>query len=638
MLSTYDRITRQKTAVLENCIDAVEVEKLNDVSELSFSLPLDDAKNRHCGAFQLVRWDGSQLYRILDGEEDTGDDGAGIIRYSAEHVIATLIDDVIFGTLQKDNLTTRQVIEDILSRQSTRHWELGDCDFTRRFSYSWSNENLLAALFSIPSRFDQEYRWMFDTSAYPWRIHLKLLKQDIEPEYYIRDSRNLLSASRTKKGREVCTRLYALGYGEGVNQLTFASVNGGKPYIDADATATRKYGLITRIWEDLRFEDPQALLERARVLLKGYSQPYESYSVSVADLEKLTGEKYDRAEAGKVVWFEGYKTYITQVERHLQEVGQDALELANAPEDVATSIADLADRQRINSVYANGATNIYAQSFNDNADPTHPAVIQFYVPSEARQINKVMLTWRLERFRAYSVGAESTQTQVRSTSAGGRTTRTSSSTTDTRRTSSSTTDTRRTSSSTDDQSRTSASGGSATLTTDMQPIEIHQDYTTEQIGSGTSHYHEYTYSMDDHAHEIEIPSHRHSFTVPGHDHDVTIPGHSHDVAIPGHNHTVEIPDHQHTVDIPGHTHKTIYGIHEGDRARNVRLLVDGAVVPLAQGQTEIDVADKLSMEQGSGKIRRGTFHTIQLVPDSMTRISATISVQLFIQSEGGGLY
>jgi phage minor structural protein len=672
MLSTYDRATRQKTAVLQNAMDTIETERLNNVSELTFTLPRNDTKNKHCGAFQLVRWEGGQLYRILDGTDNITVDGVDLASYSAEHVIATLIDDVLFETLQLDDLTTREVIEKILSAQTVKNWILGDCDFTRRFSYSWSNENLLTALFSIPNRFDQEYQWVFDTSVYPWRVHLKLLDQSINPQYYIRNGRNLLSASKTSNGRDICTRLYPLGYGEGINQLTIASVNGGKKYIDASPEAIAKYGIISRIWEDARFEDAQSLLDRARVLLNGYSNPYESYAVQAADLEKLTGQKYDTAQAGKIVWIDGYKTYVTQVERHLQEVGADTLELANAPEDIATSIADLADRQRINSVYAQGATNLYAQSFNDNADPTHPAVIQFYVPDEARLINKVALKFEFERFRAYSVGAESTETAVRSTSAGGKSTRSSSTTTSRDETSTSTTtheetststqtqeetststdNQQRTSTSTDDQDETSAAGGGEYISTDSSPIFVEDVPTTtvnghsheyEKLASGylsvsfTIDPHRHKFTVPGHYHSFEIPGHYHKVSIPGHYHKVNIPGHKHDVTIPGHNHTVDIPDHIHEVTIPGHTHKTIYGIYEGPRANTALLQVDGVNIPLAVGQTEIDVAAHLSTDS-SGKIRRGTFHEIKIIPDALTRITATISVQLFIQSVGGGLY
>lgn len=621
MLDIYNHATRKKVAVLDNAMQAVEVEKLNGVSELSFSMPSHDVKNEHCAPFNLVRWGNGTYYRLLDHTTEDGQDNTGTIAYTAEHVIATLIDDVIFGTLQIDNWSTPDVIRKILSLQTTKNWVLGDCEIVKQFSYNWSNENLLVALFSVPNLFVEEYKWVFDTSVYPWTIHLKKLDQAVPPKFYIRDGKNLLSTSRTSKARDVCTRLYALGYGEGINQLNFAKINGGKAYIDAEPEVVAQYGIISRIWEDSRFEDAAALLERAKVILKGYSHPYESFVVSVADIEKLSGETMDRAEAGKIVSFDGYKTYITQVERRLQEVGSDAIELANAPEDIVSSIADLADRQRINSVYAQGSTCLYSQSYGDNADQTHPAVIKFYVPQEARQVNKVMLKWELDKFRTYSIGAAS---------GGGVTTRS------------------------NDEQTTKAGGDDTTSADKIENVttpngggktsELNSASTTtgssgfKNVGTGKPYWSPEDPKGKDHYHTV--PSSvllDHSHSVPRHTHDV--PNHNHKFNIPSHSHKTKLHDHKisgHTHDLPTHTHKIEYGIYEGPKASSVTLQVGDNNVPLS-GETEMDITQYL-VDPGTGKIARGRFHTIKLTPNSLTRITATLSVQLFIQSVGGGNY
>lgn len=51
----------------------------------------------------------------------------------------------------------------------------------------------------------------------------------------------------------IANRIYALGYGEGVNQLTIAGVNGGKPYVE-DAMSIQQYGLCSTILVDSRYE------------------------------------------------------------------------------------------------------------------------------------------------------------------------------------------------------------------------------------------------------------------------------------------------------------------------------------------------------------------------------------------------
>lgn len=591
MLAIYDRATHQKKAVLENAFNIVETRKLNNVSELTFSLPAGDYKEREIEPFCFVEWEGDEVYYRLLDSEDVFADGVPITNYICEHVVATLIDDVMFGSVQYDNLTTRENLENVLDRQSIKHWRLGDCEFSRLFSYNWSNENLIAAAFSIPNRFDVPYIWVFDTSHYPWTVHLRILDDTVNPQYYIRPERNLVSATKTSKGSDICTRLYALGYGEGVNQLTFAEINDGKPYIDASPEAIEKYGLVTRIWEDLRFEIPENLLQRARVLLNGLSKPYESWIVGVADLDKLTSEDIDRPEPGKIVQYGDLKTYIIEWERHLDAVGMDQIKIANAPEDIAGSIADLADRQRINSVYAQGATCLYALNFADNADATHPATLRFFVPQEAKQINKVVLTWKLERFRAYETGAAYAGGTSQATGGGGQSTQTSAT----------------------GGGGSTTSGASSKKTSDTSPIEV-TDAKTSTVSS-----HNHTYE------QIASVLHSHGMD------------HTHSTSAPSHSHSVSIPSHTHSVDIPSHTHAITYGIYEGPTASFVTLRVDGKNIPLETGQYEIDIATMLGTD-GGGRITRGTFHTIELVPNSQTRIVAALSAQIFIQSAGGGNY
>ena len=121
--------------------------------------------------------------------------------------------------------------------------------------------------------------------------------------------------------------------------------------------------------------------------------------------------------------------------------------------------------------------------------------------------------------------------------------------------------------------------------------------------------------------------------------------HRHEVTIPEHRHDVEIPDHSHNVDIPDHTHGIEFGIYEGGSAGSVVIRVDGEDVPASaytdpetqQTLDEIDVSAWLNKDD-NGKITRNAWHTIEIVPDSLTRIEASLFAQCFIQSVGGGDY
>ena len=70
----------------------------------------------------------------------------------------------------------------------------------------------------------------------------------------------------------------------------------------------------------------------------------------------------------------------------------------------------------------------------------------------------------------------------------------------------------------------------------------------------------------------------------------------------------------------------------------VRLLVDGAEVPSeAISKRELDISAYLEKDE-DGKITRSAWHTVELVPDKLTRIEANLFAQTFIQSTGGGDY
>jgi len=139
---------------------------------------------------------------------------------------------------------------------------------------------------------------------------------------------------------------------------------------------------------------------------------------------------------------------------------------------------------------------------------------------------------------------------------------------------------------------------------------------------GMYHYHSY-----DHSHTIEIPEL--AISLSGHRHTVDVPAHAHDVSIPTHSHGLTLPSHEHEIK---------YGIYEGDTANQVTLKVDGNAVPAGELiNSEIDIVAYLAKDE-NGKITRGTWHEIEIVPNGLTRIEASIFVQAFVQSVGGGDY
>ena len=409
MLNAYN-LERRKTAVLQNAFDVVEEHEINQIYSLNFTIPVSDEKTKYIQPRHFVRWgDNSELYRIK--KPTKSESNTDVITYECEHVITTLCDTVLFGShnVGGAGMRTADVIRWLLDQQHVKNWVLAECDFDRKFEYLWEQENILNALYSIPKEFTSPYIWIFDTTVYPWRISLKAIDPNGIPQYYLRAKSNILSAGSAADYSNICTRIYPLGYGEGVNQLNIKDVNGGVPYLQSPANIVAQYGIVEKVLVDRRFENAESLKAYAQAMLEAYQEPSMSRSFDVTDLYPITKQSWDDAEVGKMCRMtqDNSTAYITKTRRQLDKAGDLQIEISTKANDIASNIADLHDRVRIESVYAQGATQLYQHSKDANATTTKGMVMSLYFPEEMRQINKVLLRLKLGKFRSYSQTTES---------------------------------------------------------------------------------------------------------------------------------------------------------------------------------------------------------------------------------------
>ena len=642
----YNR-SMQRLAILDLASNIGYEQIYNGLWTAYFELPADDEKTTHCQPMYYVEINDNGLrvglFRIINRDTIRKPDGT-VIAYQLEHVLASLMDSVLYGYHEIGGLGvyTTDILTYILGQQNTTDWVLGQVDFTRQFQYSWEHENLLAAMFSVPRPFDVDYRWVFDTHSYPWTISLRTAITSLGPE--ITYEHNLKEITKTEDPHNLCTRLYALGQGEGVNQLNIKDVNPtGEAYIDADTIGT--YGLITRVWVDRRYESDETLYEAAVAQLEQIKSPRIEIKVNASDVYKLTREPIDKFELGRLCTINdedlgiSYQARIIKLSKSdmIGDPGNIEIELANRPQDVAGTIADLASRTRINEVYSQGATNIDSHQVADNCDTTNPVVIKFHIPTEAVHINKVLLNYDTSAFRAYSKAASSGGGSSITSSSGGSSSQTSSSGGGFSTTSSS------------GGGQTTSSGGGQTSS--YNGGHNHGMPSTESAGSHTHNNSRWTYYVSSsgyHRHELPNPltytggSHSHgnytTYSTSNHAHSVSnhshsVSNHSHSVSVGNHSHGVSIPSHTHGVSTPNHTHPLEYGIYNGPSPSSVTVQVDGNTVPgLGLYETEVNVTDYLSRDTG-GKITRG-FHQITVTPDTLGRVNIAVHVQQFIQSKG----
>ena len=638
IIRVYDQ-DMNKIAMLDKAYNIGYELHLNQLWYASFTLGAEDPKVKYCQPFNYVEiYDGPnrvELFRILPSELQ--EDHRGEINYHCESVLATLMDDVMFKYHQIGNIgiSTTQSIRYVLDQQATKRWQLGQCDFTRYFEYKWENENLLAALFSIAKPLE-DYRWEVNTKVYPWQINLKKLPTEASSE--IRYRKNLEGIVKKSDPTNIVTRLYGLGYGEGDNQLTIESVNNGIPYLEKNVTT---YGLKQSILVDRRFEHPETLKAYMERMLDELSKPYVSYQVESIDLFRFNSQTYRQFKIGDIVKVVNkdnsiveYLPIISITKDNLEDNGAEInIEVGNKPQDIAGSISELQERQRINEVYGQGATNQMIIPFVDNADYNNPATMRVFIPSEVIKINKCLLNVNASNFRGYSKavkggGAVSDTTE----SGGGKWTSTESGGGEW----TSTQDGGGEWTSTQDGGGKWTSTGSERIEANTgwggTDVEWTEPYTELEEG----HRHRYR-RVHGHSHVFWLPYHKHEVQIPSHDHEVRIPSHDHEVRIPSHEHDIYIDSHIHKFSIPDHRHEIEFGIYEGDAASTATIIVDGKSVGSIKFGEDIDLVNYLSTDK-AGKIERNKWHEIQIRPNRLTRIEANIFLQTFTNSRGGGDY
>lgn len=664
-------LKREKTAVLENATKIGYTRKHNRIWDAHFTMPLDDPKNEKIKQLHYVEIveeteNGDEkyigLFRVMPKRTRKNSQNE-TVTYNCEHVLGVLIGSTLFKYHQLTNHTTRAVLEYLLEQQHTEHWRLGEVDFTRYFHYSWENESLLDALFSVPNVFDENYKWTWDTQSYPWTLNLK--RVDTEPTGKVTEGYNLTGFEVEENPNSLWNRIYPLGSGEGVNQLDIKKVNNGVPYVENRASI-EKHGLYERTWSDQRFKVAENLKETAKRMLDIWSEPIVYWSVNAVDLSVLTGLKLDELTEGKIIRvqlddFDDVDLLIIS-EKKPDIYGDPtsiSLELANLNEDLADSLADTEIKQRINELYSQGATNILNFTYQDNADNNIPAVIPFYVDDDVVNINTAELTFDTQRFRTYSTTTQGGGGVVKSTSSGGSVTESTTSGGGTTRSTTSGGSISKSTAAGGSTTQTSTTNGQSTQTSSGGGDHRHIMFQTTGsvpigrfgvgataaggIGIGLTQGPTQTNistltASGNHTHSVTTPAHSHNVSIPSHTHGFEIPNHSHDVTIPNHSHSVTIPNHTHEIDLPNHTHEVKHEIIElSSLPSGVEILVDGNLVPHTTIRANrLDIVDYLRKDS-SGRIQRGQ-HEIEIKPNRLARIEANLILRVFIQSQLGGQF
>lgn len=196
-----------------------------------------------------------------------------------------------------------------------------------------------------------------------WSIKRKTVKVYLQNEAentgeYLTDQLNLRKLSMQGDSLSLITRLYAYGK----DGLSFASINGGKEYVDNTDYADK---VVCGWWVDERYTVKSSLLAATKEKLKTLSYPARAYECDVVDLAKLN-PKYSflHFKLHKAVMLldreHGIKVQhrIVRYKEYPYEPDRNVVTLSSVPQKISTRVNNLASSLEENK----NLTNAYQKA------------------------------------------------------------------------------------------------------------------------------------------------------------------------------------------------------------------------------------------------------------------------------------
>jgi len=336
-------------AVLENAIDVIVTGEVNGADTLEFKLPFHDPKRNALENEKQVQI-ASDIYRIRTLTDNKSEDGRIITQVYAEAAFY----DLSFSA-EKAPADFNADTADVPMKYALlgTGWSAGNVTVTAKRTWQCTEKNALSILRAVQNIYGGDL--VFDSANR--LVHL-LAFSGADSGALFSYRKNLKSIQRVVDTREPVTRLYAYGK----DGMTFASINGGKEYVE-DYSFSGEVRISTL--DCSSFSNPYQMLEYARMRLAEYSRPRVSYVLSAMDLSALTGYEHEAWKLGDIVTVDdkelglSVKTRVVRRQYNLQEPWKTVIELSTKLRELGDSSAqwdkaadtlsstDLLDRQEI---------------------------------------------------------------------------------------------------------------------------------------------------------------------------------------------------------------------------------------------------------------------------------------------------
>ena len=318
-------------AILENAYDIIVTGEINGEDTLTFSIPFRDGKRKYLEnekKIQIVD-DVYKVRTITDVKDSTGNTVTQIYAEAEFY-------DLTFSVRKEEKKFDAETADVAMAYAlADTEWSVGTVNVTTKRTWTSTEKNALSILRSVANLHGGDL--VFDC---PNRLVHLLTVNGKDSGALFAYKKNMKSIERVVDTRSLVTRLYAVG----ANGMTFADINGGKPYLE-DFTYSKEVRITTL--DCSSFTNPYQMKEYTAMRLAEYCKPSVSYVLNAMDLSVLTGYEHEAWNLGNYVRVEdkdlglSVTTRIVRREYNLQEPWNTVLELSTTLKNLGSSVSSI---------------------------------------------------------------------------------------------------------------------------------------------------------------------------------------------------------------------------------------------------------------------------------------------------------
>lgn len=194
-------------------------------------------------------------------------------------IVAVLnLEDLQRDMWQTFSVTDATIDEAVRTVLAGTGWTIGECDVVKRRNAGMMQVSTLEVIQNLCTAFMCEP--VFDTIGKKVSFYSQ---RGEDKGVYFMPGLNLKKLQKKSTSYDYYTRIIPVGQ----DSLSIADVNDGKNYLENYQYSSK---VLTYIWKDESYTDPQALMEDAQLKLNDLSKPEVSYSADVRDLAKQKPE------------------------------------------------------------------------------------------------------------------------------------------------------------------------------------------------------------------------------------------------------------------------------------------------------------------------------------------------------------